>query len=1051
MNMPIVTEKQQLFYALNEFDSIVLKGCLDNLKSYELVHLDTTLAETINSTRMRKITRIVYDKDEDKQSKFNNLFSSMHSAQSSVILVLKAELAHTDIYIATQKIDESTSAASQDAMNTLVAAMAGNFPGIDISSNLVSSQIENLLSSIRSSDINAIASLVGVPSHKQENSEFFIQGLEKLVEGMRGKSYTAVIKASPVSRAVLEQQEISYQQIYTLLSMFEQQQISMSTNESQALGTSLAKGLTTTITNTIGSSQTQTASTNTSTSTSNSRTQSDYDLKRAIAQGVAGASAGAASGAAIGGVTGAGVGAVPGAIGGAIVGGIGGAINGLLSGSKTETHSTTEGSSESNAMGTSESESNGESKSNTETTSETLTTGTSRSIQVTEKNRTVMSLMQMIDNQLTRLDDCKNYGMWNWGAYFVAESELDARIGAELYSGILRGDKSGFERNAINVWTSMENKQKFHEVQNYVSQLQHPVFVSSAHFTSSSLISTKEMALAMGLPNKSLPGLPVLDAVAFGRSVCTFNQGKGDKLDVGCISNFGQVDKHQRVSLDVNSLTSHVFVTGSTGAGKSNTVYALLDALYTEKNIPFLIIEPAKGEYKAVFGGREGVQVFGTNPKVTPLLRLNPFSFPDSIHVMEHIDRLIEILNAVWPMYASMPAILKEAVEQIYRKSGWDLINSTFEGGTPKFPDFHELLKVLPEIINQSDYSQEMKGNYSGALVTRVKSLTNGYFSTIFSQNELSAEVLFDNPCIVDLSRVGSSETKSMLMGILFLKLHEHRMANADSMNSELRHITVLEEAHNLFRRTSTEQGQESANLQGKSVEMISNALAEMRTYGQGFIIADQAPGLLDLAVIRNTNTKIIMRLPDYDDRNLVGKAANLSDEQIDELARLQTGCAAVYQNNWLEPVLCQFSQFDSSKISPFVNSSVNVKIIDQNKLNLTLSLKQVVQQYLENEQLNQGTANYQRQKTYLHAKVLEKLNLSALLDRVPKTQNFDLWLNCLSNAVSDLLMKDQLSAREQNELIALILDLFAVEKPTNKQFYSEKVFEIRSYEDGLL
>ena len=54
-----------------------------------------------------------------------------------------------------------------------------------------------------------------------------------------------------------------------------------------------------------------------------------------------------------------------------------------------------------------------------------------------------------------------------------------------------------------------------------------------------------------------------------------------------------------------------------------------------------------------------------------------------------------------------------------------------------------------------------------------------------------------------------------------------------------------------------------------------------MRTYGEGFIIADQAPGLLDMAVIRNTNTKIIMRLPDESDRQLVGKAAGLNDDQI--------------------------------------------------------------------------------------------------------------------------------------------------------------------------
>lgn len=139
-------------------------------------------------------------------------------------------------------------------------------------------------------------------------------------------------------------------------------------------------------------------------------------------------------------------------------------------------------------------------------------------------------------------------------------------------------------------------------------------------------------------------------------------------------------------------------------------------------------------------------------------------------------------------------------------------------------------------------------------------------------------------------------------------------MENGD-MNAELHHVTVLEEAHNLLRRTSDVQTQESSNLQGQSVEMIANAIAEMRTYGEGFIIADQAPGLMDPAVIRNTNTKIIMRLPDESDRELVGKAASLNDDQITELAKLPLGVAAVYQNDWLEPVLCKIERFEDELI----------------------------------------------------------------------------------------------------------------------------------------
>lgn len=78
------------------------------------------------------------------------------------------------------------------------------------------------------------------------------------------------------------------------------------------------------------------------------------------------------------------------------------------------------------------------------------------------------------------------------------------------------------------------------------------------------------------------------------------------------------------------------------------------------------------------------------------------------------------------------------------------------------------------------------------------------------------------------------------------------------------------------MKRTSTEQSSEGANLLGKSVEMLANAIAEMRTYGEGFVIVDQAPGLLDMSTIRNTNTKMIMRRPDLTDRELAGKAGSL-------------------------------------------------------------------------------------------------------------------------------------------------------------------------------
>ena len=153
-------------------------------------------------------------------------------------------------------------------------------------------------------------------------------------------------------------------------------------------------------------------------------------------------------------------------------------------------------------------------------------------------------------------------------------------------------------------------------------------------------------------------------------------------------------------------------------------------------------------------------------------------------------------------------------------------------------------------------------------------------------------------------------------MGILIMRLNEYRSNSNIRHNSELRHITILEEAHNILRRDSGEKSGEGGNVAGKSVEMISNAIAEMRTYGEGFIIVDQSPGAVDASAIRNTNVKIIMRLPDDSDRQVAGKAAGMKDNQVDEIAKLPTGVAVVYQNDWEEPVLCKIGKFEDEEIS---------------------------------------------------------------------------------------------------------------------------------------
>ncbi len=554
----------------------------------------------------------------------------------------------------------------------------------------------------------------------------------------------------------------------------------------------------------------------------------------------------------------------------------------------------------------------------------TATLGKNESITQTFTNHNIKHALELLTNQMKRFDQSSALGMWDFAAYVLSEEPEIAENVAHSYIALTQGEESYLSQSAINLWRGdISENGAAKELCGYLSELRHPLFglnpdiissdlsfsVYPALVTATTALSGRELSYSLNFPSRAVTGFPVLHCAEFGRNVVTYDNtyAKEDAWLIGNIFHMNHAEDTP-VHINKNALASHTLITGTNGCGKSNTCYNFLETA-SENGIPFLVVEPAKGEYKTVFGGREDVFVYGTNPRIFELLKINPFSFPESIHILEHIDRLIEIFNVCWPMYAAMPAVLKDAIEKSYQNCGWNLEASKNCFDERIFPSFLDVCDNVRDIINQSEYDSENKGAYKGSLLTRLTSLTNGINGMVFGSDELSAEELFERNVIVDLSRVGSSETKSLIMGLLVLKLREHRIGQ-NGFNENLRHITVLEEAHNLLKRTSTEQVSEGANLLGKSVEMLSNSIAEMRSSGEGFIIVDQSPTLLDSSAIKNTNTKILMRLPDLSDRELAGKSANLNDSQITELSKLPRGVAAVYQTEWIEPVLCKVRKF---------------------------------------------------------------------------------------------------------------------------------------------
>ncbi|WP_073688047.1 ATP-binding protein [Streptococcus salivarius] len=890
------------------------------------IEFGTDFQESYN-IRYFNITKWVVDKKENSLEKLVNVYEVLSNEDCNIALVFNRTETNTEVFLAVVNTkNDSDNVNVENYRKRLLEAIKGNFPGSTVQNEKGIGRIPCLANSKPYS----VATVSNLPTAKSE--KFISQTIEKLIDGIipsePSENYTLILLASPIQD--IENRKLRLSELFSALAPYEKWQTNYTFTASDATTSMATFGVNVGASAGIqhGKNQSVNQSTGDTKTSGESQTDSSGQTEGTNTSHTDGTNKGSSHNVSVPVVGGYGYTWNKGtstadSIGQSTAKTVSRALAKTASRALSQTVGQTLGSSSGINLG-SNIGANFARASNV-----TATVGKNEGITQSFTNHNISHALKVLEEQMKRFEKGTAMGMWEFAAYVLSEDQNIANNVAHTYLALTQGEESFMSQSSVNLWRGDlgESSGDTEEIVAYLRELRHPLFglnpnllladstfnVYPSIVTPTVPLTGQELAFSLNFPRKSIPGLPILECAEFGRNIAKFDEEDVTDKTIHLGDIFHMYHKEDvPVNLSQNSLASHVFVTGSTGSGKSNTIYQLLKE-GRKNGLKFLVVEPAKGEYKHVFGNHDDVSVYGTNPQLTPLLRLNPFSFPKEIHILEHLDRLVEIFNVCWPMYAAMPAVLKKAVEQSYQDCGWNLLESTNPYGR-LYPNFNDIADNIKKIIDSSEYDDENKGAYKGALLTRIESLTNGINGLIFSNEELTNEHLFDTNVIVDLSRVGSTETKSLLMGILVLKLQEYRMTSGD-MNAELKHITVLEEAHNLLKRTSTEQMAESANLLGKSVEMLANAIAEMRTYGEGFIIADQAPGLMDLSVIRNTNTKIIMRLPDFSDRELVGKSANLNDDQIIELAKLPKGVAAVYQNEWIQPVLCKVEKVEHDKI----------------------------------------------------------------------------------------------------------------------------------------
>jgi hypothetical protein len=260
-------------------------------------------------------------------------------------------------------------------------------------------------------------------------------------------------------------------------------------------------------------------------------------------------------------------------------------------------------------------------------------------------------------------------------------------------------------------------------------------------------------------------------------------------------------------------------------------------------------------------------------------------------------------------MWPPLPEVLEQCLYRVYEDRGWDVTSNTNsrldEGGdvADAFPTLSDLVATADEVTRQLGYEADIKGNIRAALLTRLNGLRVGSKGRMLDvQRSFPMHVLLQHPTVLELEGVGDDDDTAFLMGLLFIRLVEHR--RAAGATTSLRHLLVIEEAHRLLAAAGPQREQERGDPRGKAVETFTHLLSEIRAYGEGVIVADQVPTKLAPDIIKNTNLKIAHRVVASDDRAALAGAMAMSERQAHALATFAVGEAAVFSDGDDAPIM---------------------------------------------------------------------------------------------------------------------------------------------------
>lgn len=397
-----------------------------------------------------------------------------------------------------------------------------------------------------------------------------------------------------------------------------------------------------------------------------------------------------------------------------------------------------------------------------------------------------------------------------------------------------------------------------------------------------SLLSARDLDRLFATPRTTVPGLAVAPALPAGRVAAATRR----PLRLGC-----RLGTDEPFVLDLDDLEGHAFVTGTTGSGKSTTVRRLLADLWNRHRVPFLVLDPVKADYQSVAGELDGPLTI-VNARD---LRLNVLQAWEGTDPAVHLEQVANVFKGSFSMPSPVPYVVTQLFDLLVQRVGHE----------PE-PTLHDLRDRVDGFVRSLGYAAEADANIRAAVGNRLGLLLSPVRADrVASVGGELLEHLVKRPAVIQLGGLGDDEERAFLMSMLAVYMGEAARARGAVLG--VAHITVLEEAHRILPEPSAVGSDpERGDAGGTSARLLTQLLAEIRSYGEALVIVDQSPGAVARDVLRNTNLKVAHRLLAPEDREEVGASIGVPEDGSWGLTRLEAGHALVSTRRVPEPQAVQ-------------------------------------------------------------------------------------------------------------------------------------------------